>query len=953
MLEERGVPTAPHLWRAARRWGKFLRRLQLLAVIARMPRSRSNVPPVARRLLLGAALCASAGLPARPAAAQIPTPESVLGFVPGADFHLATYEQSVDYFQRLDAASDRIRMIRVGRTSFGRDWWVALISTPENLADVERYRGIADRLAHPGALSDDEARALAREGKAIVDISGGLHASEVAGAQHTIQLGYDLVSSDDPRIAAIRENVVTVLWPSLNPDGQTLIADWYASNVGTPYEVAPMPWLYQKYIGHDNNRDAYMLNMVESRVLARVWQEWDPQIIHVHHQSSPFPTRIWLPPFAEPIATQAPPIMSRTVNTIGMTIAQMLESRGLPGAVHMGTGFDAWYPGYVDYMPLLQNQAAFWTETALYRYATPYFYTLQDFPSDRRDFRAESLYPSPWPGGWWRLGDAVEYMLVSSIAVLDYAAKYHEDLLYNRYQSGRDQIAKYRASPPYAYFVPQDQRDPVAPVELLRRLAYNGLRVYRLGSAVTHEGLTHPAGTWVVPLDQEFGELARQLLEVQSYPDLREYPEGPPEQPYDAAGWTLPYQMDVRVIEATQPLTPEVRGALEPLSTQPTPWDANVADASTFDGVDGVGFDSNPVAAAIRPRAGSVRGSGSALVLDPAQNNTFRALNAAWNLGASVRFDGGRYVVDGLGAGARDRIVADYALQASAGGASGTALPRSRLGLYRPWSASMDEGWTRWLLERYAFDFTNLRDADVHAGSLRDRYDAIILPSERAGLLRDGFAKGSVPPRYEGGLGDEGVRALDAFVREGGTLVCMSSSADFCIDELHLPVENVVGSLGREAFFSAGSVLEVRTDTGHPLMAGMPERAKIFFDRSPVFTTADGFEGSVLAAYDREGSPLLSGYLLGAEHLQGQAAAVDVRHGAGHVVLIGFRPQWRGQPVGTFRTVFNAALFHGTLAAGATGTDGFWEKPPADTEEGADTAPSGRGRGRGGGPGAR
>jgi len=871
---------------------------------------------------------------AAPAIAQIPTPESVLGFAPGADFHLATYEQSVDYFQRLAGASDRITMLNVGRTSEGRDWWMALISTPENLRDVERLRGIADRLAHPADLTDALALELARDGKAIVDISGGLHASEAAGAQHTIGLAYELVASDEPRIAAIRENVVTVLWPSLNPDGQTMIADWYASNVGTQYEVAPMPWLYQKYIGHDNNRDAYMLNMVESRVLARVWQEWDPQIIHVHHQSSPFPTRIWLPPFAEPIATFAPPLMSRTVNSIGMTIATMLESRGLPGATHMGTGFDAWYPGYVDYMPLLQNQAAFWTETALYRYATPHFYTLQDFPAGRRDLRAESLYPSPWQGGWWRLGDAVEYMHVASIAVLDYAAKYREDLLYNRYQSGRDQIRKYEASPPYAYFVPQDQRDPVAPVELLRRLAFSGLRVYQLTEPVTHEGLTHPAGTWVVPTDQEFGELARQLMSVQAYPDLREYPEGPPEQPYDAAGWTLPYQMDVRVVTATQPLGTDVRAAMQALEAEPTPWDAAVADASTFDRVDGVGFDSHPVAAAIRPRPGRTTGSGAALILDPAQNNTFRALNDAWDAGATVRFANGRYSVSGLAGDVRTRIVADYALQASLGGAAGTALPRPRLGLYRPWSPSMDEGWTRWLLEQFAFSFTNIRHADVHAGDLRSRYDVVVLPSDRAGSLMGGFAKGTVPARYEGGLGEEGIRSLDTFVREGGTLVCMGASSDLCIDELHLHVENIARGLGRDEFFSAGSLLEVRTDGTHPVMAGMPERAKIFFDRSPVFTTLDDFEGSVLAAYGADGSPLLSGYLLGEEHLQGQAAAVDVKHGDGHVVILGFRPQWRGQPHGTFRTLFNSILFHGDVATGASGAEDFWTKPEADESEG-------------------
>jgi hypothetical protein len=879
---------------------------------------------------------AALGLSLPISAQTIPTPESVLGFRPGADFELATYEESIGYFERLDAASDRITLMRTGRTSEGRDWYIALISTPENLASLEVHKETAARLAHPGGLTDAEARDLAASGKAIVDINGGLHASEVAGAQHTIQLAYDLVTGEDTRTRAIRENVITVLWPSLNPDGQTLISDWYGSNVGTPYEVASMPWLYQKYVGHDNNRDAYMLNMVESRVLARTWREWEPQIIYVHHQSSPFPTRIWLPPFAEPIATQAPPIMSRQVNTIGMAIAQLLESRGQPGSTHMGTGFDAWYPGYVDYMPMLQNQVAYWTETGLYRYATPHFYTISDFPESRRDLRVESLYSSPWEGGWWRLGDAVDYMLTGSIATLDYAAKYREDLLYNRYQSGRDVIRKYTERPPYAYFVPQDQRDPVAAVELLRRLAFNGIRVYELTAAVTHEGLAHPAGTWVIPMDQEFAELVRQVLDVQEYPDLREYPEGPPEQPYDAAGWTLSYQMDVRVVTATAPLGEDVRGALRAVTTQATSWDADVADASSFDSPSGVGFDSHPVAAGIMPPAGSITGSGSALALDPAQNNAFRALNRAWNMGGTVRVDasaGGRYWVSGLSGTQAQTLVDDLALKATRGSATGPALSRPSVGLYRPWNASMDEGWTRWLLERYDFDFQNLRNSDVHAGDLRNRYDVIVLPAERPTSLKDGHAEGSVPGRYAGGLGDRGIRALDAFVRAGGTLVAMNQASNLIIDEFHLPVRNVVGELGRQEFFSSGSIMEVESDVAHPVMAGMPERAKIFFDRSPVFTAEEGFEGSALLKYQKAGSPLLSGYLLGEEHVQGYAAALDVRYGEGHVVLLGFRPQWRGQPFGTFRALFNSVLFSEDIAEEASGSDGFWEASEDDDEE--------------------
>jgi hypothetical protein len=623
--------------------------------------------------------------------------------------------------------------------------------------------------------------------------------------------------------------------------------------------------------------------------------------------------------------------VSREVNTIGMAIAQMLETRGLPGSTHMGTGFDAWYPGYVDYMPMLQNQAAFWTETALYRYATPHFYTVNDFPPDARDLRPGTLYNSPWTGGWWRLGDAVEYMRIASLAVLDYAAKYREDLLYNRYQSGRDAVERYRAGPPYAYLVPREQRDPVAAVEMLRRLAYNGIEVSELTSEATLDGIRYAAGTWVVLMDQPFAELARQLLAVQRYPDLREYPEGPPEQPYDAAGWTLPLQMGVRVVEATQPLDDDVRGALRPLRVDPVPWDADLADASPFDVAPGVGFDDHPVAAAIRPPQGRVTGSGGGLHLDPAQNNSFRALNAAWDAGATVRWSGedGRWVVTGLGGDAVDRMVRDFALRAARGPVTGVEVPRPRLGLYRPWRPSMDEGWTRWLLERHGFRFTGLRDADVRAGDLRDRYDVIVLPSERSASLREGYAPGTVPPRYTGGLGEAGVRELDAFVRAGGTLVCMNGSSALCIEALHLPVQDATAGLDRDTFFVSGSILEVRTDPSHPLMAGMPERAPVFFDRSPVFTTAEGFRGAVPARWSEAGSPLLSGYLLGEEHLHGRAAAVDARYGDGRVVLLGFRPQWRGQPWGTFRVLFNSALFHGPVAAGAEGTEGFRAAPGA------------------------
>ncbi|MCP3958834.1 MAG: hypothetical protein GY719_13355 [bacterium] len=886
-----------------------------------------------RSLLFCAALAA---LGTATAHAETPTPESVLGARVGDDFFLATYDESIAYFRQLAAASDRVELVRVGETSFGLDWYLAIISSPENLANLDEIRATAQRLAHPEGLSGEEARRLARDGKAVVHIDGGLHATEVAHAQHTIQLAYDLATeTEDPEILAILDDVVLLLWPSINPDGQNIVVDWYRSNLKTQYEVAPLPRLYQKYVGHDNNRDGYMLNTLESRVATRVVREWEPQILYNHHQTSPFPSRIWIPPFAEPVSEFVHPLMWRTVNLVGMSMAQALEERGQDGAMHMGTGFDNWYPGFLDHANNFHNVAALLTETGLYRYATPHFYTIDDFPGGERDLRPRSLYASPWEGGWWRLRDAVDYMLTASISVLDVAAKYKTDLLYNRYQAGRDVIAGHRREPPFAYFVPRSQRDPVAAVELLRRLAFNGVEISRLTGAATFEGQDYSEGTWVIPMDQPFANFVRQLFAVQSYPDLREYPEGPPDQPYDVAGWTLPFQMDVRVVAATSPLDEPIRRALEPVTGTALPWDSDVADAATFDSPLGVGFDSHAVAAAIRPPAGHASGSGAALVVDPAQNNSFRALNRTWAAGGKVSFiRDGRYAITGLGD--VDTLVKDLALQAERGPAGGQRLARPRIGLYRPWDPSMDEGWTRWLLERYDFDFANVYNAEMVAGDLRSRFDVILIPDIPSGEILRGHAKGKVPPRYAGGIGPRGVRALDAFVRAGGTLVTWNRGTLFAVEQLHLPVENIVADLDKTDFFMGGSIVEMIVDTSHPVMSGMPERAKIFVDRSPVFTVPGDFEGAVLAKYADAGSPLLSGYLLGEEHLQGYASALDVHHGDGHVVLLAMRPQWRAQPFGTFRIVFNAALYGSQLAAAAPDNPGFWSPPEREEEESGD-----------------
>ena len=517
------------------------------------------------------------------AAAQgaIPTPESVLGFTVGADYKLATYDESIRYFERLAAVEHPHQAHRRRQDLHGPRVDARRISSspgkPGEARPLPRHRAAARA---PEGLTDDQAHALAREGRAFVDISGGLHASEIAGSQHTIQLAYDILAhADDPKINTILDNTVLFLWPSINPDGQNIVVNWYRENVGTPYEISPLHELYQKYLGHDNNRDAYMLNVVESRVVARTWRQWEPTVIYVQHQTAPFPTRIWLPPFAEPIAPRVNALMSREVNTIGMTIAQELETNGQVGATHMGTGFDAWYPGYIDYMPMLQNIASFWTETALYQYATPHFYTIRDFP--------ERISGSP-------PAVALSEPVARRMVALEGRRRLHA----HRVDGGarlRHEVPR-RTSLESLPGRPQRDRRNTATIRRMRisfrsssaiparpRKCCAASRSTACASAsstrkAAHDGVKYPAGTWVIPMDQEYAELVRQLFEPQEYPDLREYPEGPPEQPYDAAGWTLPYQMDVTRRRGTQPLSAEFRAALKPVQGKAVDWH-NAPDA--------------------------------------------------------------------------------------------------------------------------------------------------------------------------------------------------------------------------------------------------------------------------------------------------------------------------------------------------------------------------------------
>jgi hypothetical protein len=878
-----------------------------------MPGTRCSVRATAGALVL-LLFSASAAV-----AQKIPTPEEVLGFKVGADFHLATYQQAYKYFKALEQASPMIKITEIGRTPMDNPMIYAVITAQANMAKLERFREITRQLSLVKGLTDEQARALAAEGKAVVYIDGGLHASECAPAQHNIQLAYDLLTGTDAATRAIRENVILIL-VFANPDGMDMLADWYNRNLGTPYEVSPMPWLYTKYVGHDNNRDSYMGNMVETQYLNRIIEEeWFPQVLYNHHQTAPFPARIWIHPAAEPTEPNVHPLLIRWQNIMGTAMGAAFDRAGQAGAISR-TVFDTWYPGYVTQVVDAHNVISLLTETALYRYATPHFYTLDDFPESFRDFTMSVFYPSPWRGGWWRLRDAVDYCLTASKAVLQTAAENRQQLLFDKYQMGRDTTARFKKEPPYAWIVPDQQWDYPTAVRLLANLRTQGIDVYKADKSFVSDGVSYPAGTWIIPMSQPFGLFAKTLLEEQRYPDLTKYPEAweglvSPQRfpdaylpPYDIAGWTLPYQMGVKVQAAATPLD-------VPMS---------------------------PVEKPAAP-AGRVEGTGTTYVLSPKINNSFIAVNRILKQGGDVyrsrepfavgaeTYPPGAYIVPrGLTASAAAALAKELSVPVlattKAAPAGSLKLKAPRVGLYKSWVAQADEGWTRWLFEQFEFPFTTVPDAQIRAGELNRNYDVLVIPSQAADSIVDGHRPGVVPPEYAGGITEAGVRNIKAFVEAGGALVLLNNATTFAIDKLGVPVSDVLKDLkaprrseSAEAkpveFACPGSVVRMQFDPKHPVAYGMPEEAPGMFIQSPAFRINPSFESKApetIAKYPG-GSLLMSGYMKGEKYLQNTIAAVDVPLGKGRVILLGFGVQQRAQPHGTFKLLFNS-LYYGAAA---------------------------------------
>lgn len=904
---------------------------------------------------------------------RITTPREQFGFNIGDDYQLATYSQLLDYWKKLDQQSDRMSLVEIGRTAEGRPMVMAIITAPENHRKLDRYKEISRRLALAEDLTEEQARALADEGKAVVWIDGGLHATEVLGAQQLIEMAYQMVSRNDPETVRILRDVILLLAP-VNPDGMELVSSWYMREPDpTKRSTGNLPRLYHKYIGHDNNRDFYMVTQPETEAITRIfYHEWFPQIIYNHHQTGPPGTVLFAPPFRDPFNYVFDPLVIVGVEQVGAAMHARFIAEGKPGAtMRSGASYSTWWNGGLRTSAYFHNMIGILTETI----GNP---TPMEIPFIPERLLPKGDYPAPIAPQRWHFRQSIEYAITANRAILDYASRHREELLLNIYRMGRnsiergsrdhwtitpkriaevqaviaremptrgqvpagavgdapDQPAFGRGAPrvparyyellrdpakrdPRGYIIPSDQPDFLTATKFVNALIKNGITVHRATGDFQVGGKTYKAGSYVIKTAQAFRPHILDMFEPQDHPDDVAYPGGPPTPPYDNAGWTLAYQMGVvfhRILEG-------------------------------FDGP----FEK--IVGLAKPPVGRVMTAPNAVgfLLSHEVNDAFIAINRLLREGDEVYWLAQPFTANGktyppgtiyipttpTTAAKVEKLARDLGLNfdATAVRPSGDAvrLRPLRIGLWDRYGGSMPSGWVRWLLEQFEFPFTIVYPPTLDAGNLREKFDVLIFVTgaipARDSRGGEGFSgmpdPQTVPEEYRDRLGTvtvaRTVPQLRQFLSEGGTILVIGSSTSLGY-HLGLPIANALVErladgterpLPREKFYIPGSLLEVRVDTSHPLAYGMSERLDVFFDNSPVFRLKPeaALGGVKPVAWFDTGNPLRSGWALGQKYLQDGVAVIDATVGKGKLLLFGPEITFRGQPHASFKFLFNGIYY--------------------------------------------
>lgn len=821
----------------------------------------------------------------------------------GADRKLARWDKLVEYYDLLGERSPRLEVVHMGPTTMGNPFLALFHSSPENLARLDEFQRMNALLSDPRGAAEADIQNAIQNGRAVVVQSLCLHSTEVAASQTAAEVAYDMVVREDEDMQRILDNTISIMIPCFNPDGEIMVTDWYNETVGTDYEGVGLPWLYHKYIGHDNNRDAFMQNTVESQYGAQIiFREWIPQAYVDHHQMGAYTARIYVPPYAEPIRPDGDPLVWREMSWYGAHMAYQLEEAGLEGTVNAAI-YSGWGHFGFHWITPFHNIAGMLTESASARLATPLYVHPEQLGGSRQlpEYEPQTTFPSPWEGGWWRVRDIVDRQKIAFIATLDIAAKNRQTVLKNAYLKAARQTERGANGKPAAFLIPADQHDRLTTAHMVNKLLGQGIEVHRADQGFTHEGRVYGPGTFMVSMAQPKRGVIRWLLGRTFYPDnsYTRDREGRPIRPYDMSTDNIAEFMGVDVVPVDTPVEsslPVVAGTLAPV--------------------------------------GDVASGAFGYVLDGRLNASFRAVNRLIDAGVPVRRAGGTstgltpgdFVVSNDAAADLVASVAaetgvDFTPAESDPSADMQPVRRLRVGMYqRYYGGNMDEGWTRWLLEDFGFPYDTLMDAEVKAGQLNRAYDVIILPADAVMMMTGempedgGGFRGSpldYPPEYRSGFGQEGVDALEAFVQAGGTLVTFAQAGTLAIEKFGLPVRNVVADVPSTEFWSPGSTLRVTIENDNPLAFGMPDRGlATFLAGSQVYEVVPGSRNHhverIVSMVDRD--IMESGWLLGEDLIADKATMISVSHGQGRVVLIGFRAQHRAQTHGTFKLVFNALM---------------------------------------------
>lgn len=826
---------------------------------------------------------------------HITSPKEAFGFEPGTDRKLADWVQLTTYFRTIAGQSDRIQYNELGKTTEGRPFISLTISAPENLQHAAQYQEIVRKLGDPRTTSPDEAKRLAAQGKTILVVTCNVHSTEIASSQSATQFAYRLATENTPEIQNILHNVIIVLVPSLNPDGEQLVVDWYKKYLGTPFEGSSPVVLYHHYVGHDDNRDWAIFSQVETQLAVdKVINAWRPQILYDLHQMGSFGPRVYLPPWVDPIDPNIDPLLTSTMNALGANTALEVAQTGKQGVLIHGV-YDLWSPArhYMAY----HGTARILTESASVNIASPI-----EIPFEKLDRGigydakvASWNFPDPWKGGTWRLGDIVAYQQDAFFSIARNAAINRERYLNNFYTIHQHAVAAKGA--PYAYIVPAEQKNPLATVRLVNILRFGLVEVQQATADFEAGGQHYPRGSYIVPLAQPYGPFAKTLLEVQHYPDLREYPSGPPQRPYDVTAQTLPLLFGVDAVAVAERFS--------------------VATSK-------VGH------AEVAPTTLSGDAARGGYLLANEGNGSFYALWALLRQGVSASRVTAKDATVGVVSGdiylpqqpglkeKLEPLVGKYALRVRPLAApllvKTMALKLPRIALYQSWVPSMDEGWTRFLFDQNGIPYTRVVDADIRNGHLAEKFDVVLIPDSAPRALTEGrTSRGDdeetgpqIPPEFRGGLGPEGLKQLETFAEAGGTLITLNKASQVYAKHANVNLQNVLEGVPSKDFYIPGSILEINVNPDDPIGYGSAPSVPIWFEGGPTFQVSGPAHSVAHYGTDK---PLLSGWILGGDKLKNTSALAEEPMGKGRLIAFGFRPQYRVQSEVSYRFLFNSLLY--------------------------------------------